>query len=278
MGKMENLYSKEFIDYYVKLGIDHIFIYDNNEPNTEKIIDTIEGVNKNKVSVFETSKKNITNQAGSFTDCYQQNKFKYDWFLMVDMDEYLFIVDDNLKNYLYRPIFKKCDIINFHWVLATDNNLLYYDQRPLFERFKKPYIESAFIKSMVRGNISNLKYSVHSPSFSPDRNVTCNNEGKKLNISFLEIEYVIPISIKNAYLIHFRYKSTEEFIKKYKRGYSNWFGDRINSFLYGNLKEFFQINRLTLEKINLIEKELNISLIEFKKEYYQKENKTLFLS
>ena len=26
MGKKENLYVKEFIDYYIKLGINHIFI------------------------------------------------------------------------------------------------------------------------------------------------------------------------------------------------------------------------------------------------------------
>ena len=75
MGKKENLYVKEFIDYYIKLGIDHIFIYDNNDPNTEKIIDKIESRYKNKVTVYETSEKKITNQAGSFTDCYQNNKF-----------------------------------------------------------------------------------------------------------------------------------------------------------------------------------------------------------
>ena len=35
MGKFENLYVKEYVDYYVKLGIDHLFIYDDNDPNTE---------------------------------------------------------------------------------------------------------------------------------------------------------------------------------------------------------------------------------------------------
>ena len=30
MGRKENLYIKEFVDYYIKLGIDHIFIYDDN--------------------------------------------------------------------------------------------------------------------------------------------------------------------------------------------------------------------------------------------------------
>ena len=276
MGKMENLYAKEFIDYYFKLGISHIFIYDHNAPNTEKIINIVENIYRNKVSIFETSKMNITNQAGSFTDCYQKNKYLYDWFLMIDMDEYLYIVNDSLKNYLSDSKFDKCDIINFHWVQATDNNLLFYDNRSLFERFKGPYKKSEFVKSIVRGNITKLKYSVHSPSFSPERNITCNNEGKKINYTILEIEDVSQISTKYAYIIHFRYKSTEEFIKKFKRGYSNWFGNRIKAFLYGNLREYFQLNKITLEKINYIENELNISLKEFRDIYNQKQNKTLF--
>ncbi len=41
MAKKENLYIKEFVDYYIKLGFSHIFIYDNNDPNDEKISDVI---------------------------------------------------------------------------------------------------------------------------------------------------------------------------------------------------------------------------------------------
>ena len=260
MGKKENLYVKEFIDYYLKLGINHIFIYDNNDPDTEKIIDIVDSSYKNKVSIYETLKKNITNQARAFTDCYKNNKKFYNWFLMVDMDEFLFIVNDTLINYLNRSIFDSCDIINFHWVSATDNNLIYYDNRSLFERFKSPYINSQFIKSIVRGNITNLRYGVHSPTFSPEKNITCNNEGKKINYTKISIEYSYPINIKNAYIIHFRYKSTEEFINKYKRGYSNWFENRTKKFLNGILRDYFQLNKKTPEKINFIEKELNLNL------------------
>ena len=39
MGKQENLYVKEFIYYYKKLGVDTIFIYDDNDYNTEKFSD-----------------------------------------------------------------------------------------------------------------------------------------------------------------------------------------------------------------------------------------------
>ena len=41
MGKKENLYVNEFINYYKKLGVNKIFIYDDNEPNSERIKDVI---------------------------------------------------------------------------------------------------------------------------------------------------------------------------------------------------------------------------------------------
>ena len=36
IGKKENLYVREYVDYYKKLGIDKIFIYDNNNKSDEK--------------------------------------------------------------------------------------------------------------------------------------------------------------------------------------------------------------------------------------------------
>ena len=77
---------------------------------------------------------------------------------MIDMDEFLYIIDDTLKDYLNNKRFKKCDFIKVHWVIPTDNDLMYYDPRPLLERFKPPYIKSPYIKSIIRGNIYDLKY------------------------------------------------------------------------------------------------------------------------
>ena len=37
VGKKENLYVKEFIEYYINLGVNHIFIYDDNEKMTKKL-------------------------------------------------------------------------------------------------------------------------------------------------------------------------------------------------------------------------------------------------
>ena len=266
MGKKENLYVDEFIHYYRKLGFNKIFIYDDNDANTEKFRDVINPL-INYVKIYENIKNKINNQLEAFTDCYKNNKDKFDWFLMVDMDEYLVIVNDTLKNYLLNPVFNKCDFIKIHWAIATDNNLLHYDNRSLFERFKGPYKYSRFIKSMIRGHIDNLKYWVHSPYFSPKRNITCNNIGQIIEYKNINFESILPINTKKAYIIHYKYKSTEEFINKYKRGYSNWFKDRYKNWqnLKNKIEDYFRDNENTKEKIDYLQKELKLNLENYKK-------------
>lgn len=263
MGKKENLYAKEYMDYYMKLGVDHMFIYDNNDfdENIEQVLDN---KYRDKITIYDTKKLNINHQGTAFTNCYNNNYQKFNWFIMLDMDEYLYIVNDTLKHYLNNVIFDKCDFIKIHWVNTQDNNLLHYDSRSLFQRFKKPYIKSIFIKTIIRGNITNLHYWVHSPLISPEKNVTCTNEGNIIHYTDLNFEYINKINIKKAYIIHFRYKSTEEFLNKYKRGYSDWHGNRTNQVLIERLSSYLQENMLTLEKIKYLENELKLNLSSYK--------------
>ena len=268
MGKKENLYAKEFMDYYMKLGVDHMFIYDNNDPYTEKIKDMLNKKYKDKISFYDTYNLNIHHQAQAFTDCYKNNFKKFDWFIMVDMDEYLYIVNDTLKNYLMNERFNKCDFIKIHWVDTTDNNLLHYDKRSLFTRFKRPYLKSIHIKTIIRGNIPNLTYWVHSPIISPVKNITCTNEGNIINYTNINLENIKNININKSYIIHFRFKSTEEFINKYKRGYSNWHGNRTHLVLLERISIYFEENGITLEKINYLEKELKLNLSSYRNKFY----------
>ena len=182
---------------------------------------------------------------------------------MIDTDEYLIIVNDTLKNYLSKNIFDKCDFIIINWVIATDNEL-HYENKSLFVRFKGPYKKSIFIKSIIRGKIENLTYWVHSPKISPIRNITCNNEGKIIYYQNMNFEYINNININKAYIIHFKYKSTEEFINKMKRGYGKWFGKRITQVINNKIADYFSTNNITREKVEYLERELNISLQRYK--------------
>ena len=270
MGKKENLYVSEFVGYHLKIGIDHIFIYDDNDPKEERMSDAIPIEYKNKTTVIENIKKmNLNNQPDTFTHCYQNNINKFNWFVMIDMDEFVYIVNGTIKDYLSNNKFNKCDFIRLHWVSTNDNGLVHYDNRSLFERFKPPYFIDTSIKTVVKGNIPKLKYWVHSPDFSPGRNISCINTGDLFNGHYHK-EGCRKINIEKSFIIHFRYKSTEEFIAKYKRGMSNWFGNRKNevSVLNRKLDEYFEQNEITLEKLDYVERELNISLLYYRIKYY----------
>ena len=265
MGKQENLYVKEFITYYKEIGVDQIYIYDDNDYKNEKFADIINPLKIKYVNIINNTKYNINHsQSKAFTSCYNSYKKKYDWFIMVDLDEYLIIKKDTLKNYLSKRIFKKCDFISFNWVIPTDNNLLHYDNRSLFKRFPGPYKINKFVKTIIRGNIDNLTYSVHSPLKSPEKNISCNNRGKKINYKSLNYETLFPLNIDKAYIMHFKYKSTEEYINKYKKGYYNITGSILKSILKTKITEYLNDNNITKEKMKYLEKELNINLTNYK--------------
>ena len=42
MGKLENRYVRELIEYYLNLGVEKFILGDNNDPNTEKLSDVIQ--------------------------------------------------------------------------------------------------------------------------------------------------------------------------------------------------------------------------------------------
>ena len=201
------------------------------------------------------------------------NKNDYDWIFMNDIDEYLVIKNNSLKHYLSDTKFKKCDFIKIHWVLARDNDLLHYDNRTLIERFKGPYIRSSLVKTLCKGKIKGLQFEIHTPSVSPYRKITCNNKGEIYKNKDIEFKVVSDINIERAYIIHFMYKSTEEFINKYKRGYKDWVSSR---FLPKRIRQYFSHNRITLEKIEYIEKELNLSLPQIRSKLIKKKNKYFY--
>ena len=258
ISRRDNLYIKEFIDYYLLLGVDHIFIYDLNN-NTKNISDIFEKTYILHVTICDNI---IKNESTVYNTCYQNNKKKFDWIFMNYIDEFLIIKNNTLKNYLYNKIFKDCHFIGIHRIQTTDNNLLYYDRRPLMQRFKGPYLKDNHIKIFVRGNIKDMKYDIYSLYSSPIRDIVCNNIGQKYNYNQMLFNSDLKINYDKAFIIHFKYKSTEENINKYKTNLNN---SLDHNFLLLEMEEYFKNNDVTLEKIDLIEKELKLNLSKYKK-------------
>ena len=265
IGKRENLYAKEYVDYYKKRGINKIFIYDNNNKDDEKFDIVLKDYIKEGFVEIVDFRGIIAPQVKAMEDCRRNNYQNYDWLIFFDMDEYLFVRKfSNIKDFLNQKIFDKCQRIQLNWFFHTDNNLLYYDRRTLAERFPEKDKRwknikiggSEGIKSILRGHINTTIIHAHILS----RNLTsCDGFGK-----IKKIEGIITNESDHYYnyIDHYWAKSTEEFVNKLMKG-SVAVGFNV-SHAMRRIKIYFSFCEMTLEKINYIENKTKLNLTEFR--------------
>ena len=258
IAKQENKYINEFVDHYRKMKIKTIIIYDNNDINGEKFDDILKNdINNHFIKIINI--RGIKHpQIMVINDCYQKYNKSYDWIAFYDIDEFLYINHfHNLNTFLSLSKFKKCQSILINWKYYGDNDKLYYEPKPLKQRFIKAvpeikiksnkYLNSA-AKTIIRGGLKTIinwglfpHYIKNVINCRPDGNITTNY--------FSHPQHSI------AYIKHYLTKSTEEFIERINRGdvnchvNINYIKDRIN-------KYYFLFNKKTKEKLNLFQQKI----------------------
>ena len=244
LGKKENKYIREFIKYYVDFGIDKI-INDFINNKYVKIIN-YRGLARSQLKILN--------------DCYKNNYNKYNWLLFYDIDEFLYLRNyKNIKYFLIEKKFKKYILIHLNLIYHTDNNLLYYENKSLSERFPEKRYKNLFIaKTILRGHIPGIK--ITSAHWINYKIVGCNGYGKKIKLK--NYKYIKP-DFRNYYINHYAFKSTEEFINKINRG-SCYYGINNKTKLH-KINVYFCYNKITLKKINFIEQKTKLNLDRFRK-------------
>ena len=263
LGKKENKYIREFVIHYKKYGVDRIFLYDNNNINDERFDNLISDyININFVEIFNYRGKKKP-QFTIFNNCYKKNNKIYDWLIFYDLDEYINLKDyTNIKNFLSEKKFNKCKLIYLNCLRHTDNDLIYYDNRSLIERFPIINWESKMytVKSIIRGNIKEIKFKT---SHWLDRRIKgCNSFGEVVKPT-QGYKMINDIKIfNNNYIDHYCFKSTEEYISKINKG-DAIFGKNHKTMMH-KIKLYFNYNKITLEKIKFIEEKTGLNLKEYK--------------
>ena len=266
LGKKENLYAKEFVDHYKNLGINKIFIYDNNEKNDERFDLVLKDyINNGLVEIIDFRGK-IGPQMKAMEDCRKHNYKIFDWLIFYDMDEFIFLRNfSSIKDFLNQNIFNKCQRIQLNWFFHTDNNLLYYDNRSLIERFPEKKIiyrgkklgNSTLIKSILKGGIDIKIEGIHvlNPSL-----IACDGFGNIKKIKGMATDK--PDYYYN-YIDHYWSKSTEEFVNKLMRG-DGILGKKTLSNNMHRIRLYFSYNNITKERINYIENKTKYNLTKYR--------------
>ena len=121
IAKNENRYIREFIEYYQKLGINHITIHDNNDPDGEVFNDVIQ-------DYIDSGYVNIINVRGlkkyqdfAYNKFYRDHHKEYDYIFFCDVDEFLVLhFDETIQDYLTRSIFDDAQVIHINWKVYGD--------------------------------------------------------------------------------------------------------------------------------------------------------------
>ena len=269
IGKNENLYAKEFTTYYKNLGYNHIYIYDNNDHKSERFEEVLKDeIDSNFVTIINFRGKSALHitrgpQCLAFSHCYSNHKNEYDWLSFFDFDEFLEVRPraKNIQEFLGNPRYEKCQNIKINFLVFGDNELLYYDNRSVQERFKTPlynHPSNVMVKSTVRGGLPHNYWRFKCHVHSSNMNVTnCNSQG---NIIKFDTGENIPANFTFAALKHYYTKSVEEYTQKTKRGDSFVFFGYDENRKKKQIRRYFRYNNYTLEKEYLFKKLFNLEM------------------
>ena len=265
IAKNENLYVREFIEHYKSIGYDKIFIYDNNEVNGEKFEEVIYDYIKNgfvKIIYFRKTSPLIRPQFEAYKDCYSRYNRVYDWISFYDMDEFLEINEKykNIHDFLIDKNFKHCQNIKINWLNYFDNNILYYEKKSLYERFKyynKNDTINKHIKSTVKGNLPlNYWERMNNPHTSELNFTSCSSSGKIIQY---DSPFYYPPDYTNAKLRHYSQKSFEEYCIKLKKGKADSLKNLNNKMINEDFQRLYSENKNIIEKLKIIKNIFNNS-------------------
>ena len=269
IGKNENRYVRHYVEWYLNLGVSHICLYDNNDPDGERFESVIgDYIDSGYVEVIDVRGKKVV-QLKCYTECYAKNKNDYDWILFIDCgDEYLtFTREMSIGQYLSLSQFRNYDMIHVNLMTFGDCNKTEVTDEPLWVRFPDPipfdkcvaykFPEDMHVSSIVRGGLEDIKWEgngfTHTPS--PNNLRCCNNVGFHVDSE----SPFAPVDFQLAAFRHYTTKTAKEYCEKMRRGFPDqlWDGSRVKNLIE---TRFFRTNEVTKEKVQIFKDELGIDM------------------
>ena len=153
----------DWVNHYLKLGFDKIFIYDNmSEPSIEYSLKEKFLLNEKVIIKIDTFPH--SNQPVIYQECIDQNKH-LDWLLLCDTDEFLWLKEGTIKEFLSKYSEDTCTVL-INWLVYGTSNLQTYDRnKTVFEQFilreEYSHFWNIFVKSFVRPKLIEKFGNVH---------------------------------------------------------------------------------------------------------------------
>ena len=261
IAKNENKYLYEWAEYHIGIGFSHIYLYDNNDIDGERITLSLFKHLSDKVTIFNVRGESHI-QKIVYQRCYQENDF--DWCAFIDIDEFITFSEQSsitcIEDFLKDK--SKYEGVHLNWMCFGDNGSVYAENRDVISRFKRPkrpftfyytylnHSENEHVKSIIKKGLC-INWSWSDNDFTSDPhtpwglNDVCDAQGHRIpkNTPFNSIDYSV------AYIRHYTTKSIQEYAIKVSRQCADC--DNISFY---NFPKFFRINKPTFLKLRWLKK------------------------
>lgn len=126
--KNENAYIVEWIDYHIKVGVDHFYLYDNNDDNSLKVL--LKSYIKKGIVDLKNwpnrwpEKNFITGcQTYAYRHALERAKGKAEWLAIMDSDEYIVPMQGKSIVDILRKSYANSSVIYINWLMFGTNHV-----------------------------------------------------------------------------------------------------------------------------------------------------------
>lgn len=244
IAKNENRYIKDFCEYHLSLGFDHIYIFDNNDvPEIHNVIQ-----NTDKITVTPFKKDNLFQQTLLYNEFMKT--YDFDWCAFIDVDEFITLNKHKNIHDFVSAFGDDIGAIKLFERVYGDDNLIYpiHKNKPVYNRIKTESTKSSvyYCKEIVRKCKSTFTLDAHSFRM---KNLYASFCDGTIEENFKKMKYTQNDIIDSvAYIRHYRTKTCSEFCEQ-KLGLT-----RVSCTNYTKSKDYyFMTNEYTEEKDKFID-------------------------
>lgn len=218
IGKDEEAYIDEWVDYHYALGFDKIRIYDNSDLNEMKVFGDRKGDHVDVIHYPGAPVAACELQKRAYHDCAQKaiEEGLYTWAAFFDIDEFLVLKKhEDVHNMLEEHLQRGALGINWHHFHPTNHDIL-YSPLPVTKRFMYRGNLTDIIKSIVKLSDLNLqkRKGCYVHMFPLKEGVTHGFNGENITDGMYNREGTEDVAV----LHHYHKKSFKEYLAKRLRG------------------------------------------------------------
>ena len=208
IAKNEDFFIKEWVEYHLLIGFEHVYIYDNN--SSEPISRTLSAYVDSRLVTVIDFPLDVDQQRKAYSDCLQKYGSQCKWLAFIDIDEFIVPkLENDIRDILDRYV--DYGGLAIHWKMFGSGGHKVRPDGGVIKNYDKVVCFDNHIKSIVQPAKVDKVFTPHSFGYK--------------NGNFCVNEDCIPVASHHSYHIsrtvqinHYYYKSLEDFKEKLKRG------------------------------------------------------------